>query len=348
MQMITWFLKTCLIVTAIVCFLSTASAQTSGTNVLQGKVVTPNGQQPTGPVRVRLTYNGRLMFETFTDLSGRFNFPGLQAGTYQLTAEGDGRTFETTSVEAEVSVFGRAGQTITQDIRLRAIVLKGATQPGVINAFRQDIPENARLAFEQGLKLADSGKPEEAINKFNQAVQAFPKYFDAHLQLGNLFLKTGRTAEAIAELDLAREINPNDERAYQSFGLLLMGQKNYPVAVAVFAEAERLNPTNPMNAVMKGTALIHQSANEADTAARTVLINRADQALTQALKLSDNKAKPDSLTLALFYDLKGEPERAATELETHLRKAPQAKNAEALKSEVKRLREKAQNKTTQP
>jgi len=347
MQTIISILKTSLIVSAIVCFLSTASAQNAA-NVLQGKVVTSNGLQPTSPVRVRLTYNGRLILETFTDLSGRFNFPGLQTGTYQLTAEGDGRTFETTSVMVDVSAFGRAGLTVTQDITLRPIVLKGRTQPGVINAFRQDVPENARLAFEQGLKLADSGKPEEAINKLNQAVQAFPKYFDAHLQLGNLFLKTGRTAEAIAELDLAREINPNDERAYQSFGLLLMGQKNYPVAVAVFAEAERLNPTNPMNALMKGTALIHQTATEADTAARTVLINRADQALTQALNLSDNKAKPDSLTLALFYDLKGEPERAATELESYLRKAPQAKNSEALKSEIKRLREKAQNKTTQP
>ena len=60
---------------------------------------------------------------------------------------------------------------------------------------------------------------------------------------------------------MAREINPNDERAYQSFGLLLMKQRNFAVAVAVFAEAARLNPANPMNAVMRATALIHQAAN---------------------------------------------------------------------------------------
>src|SRR5262245_45871150 len=282
MQMITSSLKACLIVSALVCFISTAAAQ-NATNVLQGRVITPNGQQPTTPVKVRLTFNGRLIYETFSDLSGRFTFPGLQPGVYRLTAEGDGRSFETTSVTAEVSAFGRAGQTITQDITLRPIVLKGITQPGVINAFRQEVPANARLPFEEGMKLADSGKPEEAIDKMRNAVQAFPKYFDAHLQLGNLLLKTGRTADAIAELDLAREINPSDERSYQSFGLLLMGQKNYPVAVAVFGEAERLNPTNPMNALMKGTALIHQTTTlaEGDTANRTELLNRADKALTQ-------------------------------------------------------------------
>jgi hypothetical protein len=79
-----------------------------------------------------------------------------------------------------------------------------------------------------------------------------------------------------------------------------------------------------------------------------VLLGRADEALTEATNLSGDKVKADSLTLALFYDLKDEPERAATELESYLRKSPQARNAEALKSEIKRLREKAQNKTTRP
>ncbi|HJT67802.1 MAG TPA: hypothetical protein VJ749_15190, partial [Pyrinomonadaceae bacterium] len=65
----------------------TALAQQGG-NVLQGRVITPSGMQPTNPVRVKLTFNGRAINETFTDLSGRFSFPGIGGGTYQLTAEG--------------------------------------------------------------------------------------------------------------------------------------------------------------------------------------------------------------------------------------------------------------------
>jgi hypothetical protein len=38
--------------------------------------------------------------------------------------------------------------------------------------------------------------------------------------------------------------------------------------------------------------------------------------------------------------LKGEPERAATELESFLRKNPQLKNVAAIQNEIKRLREK--------
>ena len=340
----------CRTLLALLLLCVTASvAQAQGSHTLQGRVIAPSGGQPTNPVKVTLTYNGRRIYETFTDLSGRFTFTALSRGTYQLTAEGDGISFETTSVTADISApFGSSSVLFTQDVQLRPLRVKPLQPAGVVSAFTQNVPVNARESFEQGLKLIDAGKGDEAIEKFQHALRIFPKYFEAHLQLGNLFLKSGRPTEAIAELDLAREINPTDERTYQSFGLLLMGQKNYGMAVAIFAEAGRLNPQNPMNALMRGIALIHHAAaiDPADTAQRSSLLARADEALAQALSQSDNKMKPDSPTLALFYEMKGEPERAATELETYLRKAPKARNAEAIKNEIKRLRDKTQ--TRQP
>lgn len=318
---------------------SFSSVSAQGGSVLEGKVVTPSGTQPTNPVRVKLTFNGRPIHETFTDLSGRFTFPGLKSGTYQLTAEGDGLTFETTAVSADIPAFGGSGQTFTQDVQLRPISHKPNTGPGVVNAFTQNVPAAARQALDAGTKLAGEGKTPEAIENMRKAIQIFPEYFDAHLQLGNVFLKTDQLQDAIAELDKAREINPNDERAYQSFGLLLMKQRNYAVAVAVFAEAARLNPENPLNAVMRATALIHQAAGSEED--RSHLLSRAEIALSQAANLSENKLKPDTMTMALFYELKGDPERAAAELESYLKKNPQLKNSAALQNEIKRLRDKA-------
>jgi hypothetical protein len=54
------------------------------------------------------------------------------------------------------------------------------------------------------------------------------------------------------------------------------------------------------------------------------------------------------MTLALFHELKGEPERAAAELESYLKKSPQLKNAEAIQNEIKRLRDKAKASKTTP
>jgi tetratricopeptide (TPR) repeat protein len=328
----------------LACF-SLASAQ----SVLSGRVLTPSGTQPTAPVRVKLTLSGRAINETFTDLSGRFSFPGVTRGTYQLTAEGDGINFETTTVYADVAAFGSAPQSFTQDIQLRPIAHKAVAQPGVVNAFKQNVPEAARQALATGVKLAAEGKTEPAIENIRNAIKIFPDYFDAHLELGNIFIKAEQFNDAIAELDLARQVNPNDERCYQSFGLLLMKQRNFAMAVAIFGEAARLNPANPMNAVMKATALIHQAAVTPESALatenRSYLLGRADLALAQAADLSENKLKPDTMTMALFYELKGEPEKAAAELESYLKKSPQMKNSAAIQDEIKRLREKAKTKT---
>lgn len=338
-------MKCALLVVLFLSSVSLASAQ----SVLSGKVVTPSGTQPTAPVRVKLTFNGRAINETFTDLSGRFSFPGLSRGTYQLTAEGDGINFETTTVYADIAAFGPAPQSFTQDIQLRPIAHKPVAQPGVVNAFKQDIPLAAEQALATGVKLAEQGKTDAAMESIRNAIKIFPDYFDAHLQLGNMFLKADQFNEAIAELDRARQVNPNDERCYQSFGLLLMKQRNFAMAVAIFAEAARLNPSNPTNAVMKATALIHQAAVAPESAPatenRSYLLGRAELAMAQAADLSANKLKPDTVTMALFYELKGEPEKAAAELESYLKKSPQMKNSEAIQNEIKRLREKAKTRT---
>lgn len=322
-----------------------ATAQ-SGGHTLQGKVVTPGGSAPTQPVKVTLTFNGRRIYETFTDLSGSFTFSGLSRGTYQLTAAGDDNTFETTSVHADVAAFGAGSQSFTQNIQLRPRPAAANPRAGVVSAFSQAVPPAARGKLERAKKKLAQGETEPARALMREAIKLFPEYFEAHLELGNALLQAGQLEEAIAELDRARQINPNDERAYQSFGLLLMRQKKYAVAVAVFAEAARLNPANAVNPLMRATALIHQASTIGPSAAsdREFLLGKAEAALNQASELSDGKLRADHLSLAMFYDMKGERARAADELEQYLRKNPDASNADAIRETMKKLREPAGQK----
>lgn len=325
--------------------LSFSIAVAQGSNSLQGRVVAPDGNPPVTPVRVSLTFNGRGIYETFTDLGGHFSFSGLSKGTYQLTAEGDGRSFVTTTTSAELSAFGTAPQLFTQDIHLRPIPGQNSPRASVVSGFSQDVPKGASENFRRAQKLAAEGKRELAMAQLQEAVKAFPQYFEAQLMIGNQLLETGRLEEAIVALDRAREVNPNDERLYQSFGLLLLKQRKYPVAVAIFGEAMRLNPTNPMNPLMKASALIYQASyvEPEKVAERNGLLNEAELALARAAELSDKKVKADSVTLAMFYEMKGQPERAADELEDYLKKNPTTGNLEALKTEITRLRSKASN-----
>jgi len=50
--------------------------------------------------------------------------------------------------------------------------------------------------------------------------------------------------------------------------------------------------------------------------------------------------------MAMFYELKGEPSRAADELEGYLKPTPGARNAEVIQKEIARLRLKSTGKTT--
>jgi Tfp pilus assembly protein PilF len=333
-----WCLRFLFVFTVIVFPVLPAFAQ--GANTLQGKVITPGGIQPITPVRVTLTFSGRPIYETFTDLSGRFSFSGVAKGMYQLTAEGDNQTFETTTVYAEVSSFGSAPRIFTQDIQLRPMQGKPVQRAAVVSAFKQDVPKAARQALERAMKMTGEGKTQEALAEMQEAIKIFPEYFDAHLALGNHFLKASRFDEAISALDRARQINPKDERVYQSFGLVLMQQKNYAMAVSVFSEATRLNPVNPLNALMKATALIHQAyaIDPSKVEDREYILKRAERALKQASELAEEKLKADHLSLAMYYEMKNDGERAADELESHLRENPNSKDAGSIREVIKRLR----------
>jgi 16S rRNA G527 N7-methylase RsmG len=71
---------------------------------------------------------------------------------------------------------------------------------------------------------------------------------------------------------------------------------------------------------------------------RDHVLKRADAAIAEVSSLSEKKLKPDHLTLAMFYEMKGELARSATELESYLQENPKTRNAEELRRLVEKLR----------
>src|SRR5262249_26313839 len=157
------------------------------------------GNSPPAPVRVNLTFNGMHIYETFTDMSGRFFFSGVSRGRYQLIAEGDGQTFETTRVEAEGPAFGGAPPVVTQNIQLR---LKPATAaappPGVTSVEEADpnLPRRAREEYQKGIKDAGDNKPESAIKHLTEAISVHPQFYSAYITLAEQYGKLNRNGDA--------------------------------------------------------------------------------------------------------------------------------------------------------
>jgi tetratricopeptide (TPR) repeat protein len=73
--------------------------------------------------------------------------------------------------------------------------------------------------YDEADKLKDAGKPEEAVAKLSEALQADPNYALAHSALAVILQKLGRHEEAIAHARRVCEIEPNDPFSFTALSV---------------------------------------------------------------------------------------------------------------------------------
>ncbi len=313
--------------------LAAAPAAAQGAHTLEGRVVLPGGTQPTSPVKVTLTLSGRRIHEAFTDLSGRFVFNGLRPGAYQLTAEGDGLTFETTTVRAELTGFGAMSQSFTQNVQLRAKAGAALPPPGTVSAeeFDPDVPERARALYRQGARSAAEGKPEQAAKQFREAADAHPTFYAAHLALGDQYAKLLRHDEALASYRKAGELKPDRAAPYVGAGVALVGQKRYEEAIRLLRGVVEVD---------KNLAAPYLSLGYAEM--MTGELRAAEEHLLRALELG--KPPVAHVYLANVYEQLGQFAKAVEHLQTYLKENPGAPQAASVRGAVEKLRAKMKDK----
>ena len=93
-----------------------------------------------------------------------------------------------------------------------------------------------------GILLAKTGRPEEAIAHYQQALQLDPNDVDTYSSLGLLLAETGRTAEALAHYRKGLEIDPKDAQSHNNLGLLLKDLGRADEALAHYQKAAEARP----------------------------------------------------------------------------------------------------------
>jgi len=99
-------------------------------------------------------------------------------------------------------------------------------------------PKLAHAYVGWGNVLYDQKKPDEAITKYQKASELDPK--DAtppYVGWGIVLYEHGKPDEAIAKFQKASELDPKYARAYYNWGIVLSEQKNYDEAIAKFQKA---------------------------------------------------------------------------------------------------------------
>jgi tetratricopeptide (TPR) repeat protein len=103
-------------------------------------------------------------------------------------------------------------------------------------------PNNPRAQNNLGLAVWQTGKVQEAIGHYEQAIRIRPDYADAHYNLGNALLQAGRLQDAISHYEQAVRIRPDYADAHYNLGVALKDQGKAPEAMAHYEQALRINP----------------------------------------------------------------------------------------------------------
>ncbi|GMR34079.1 hypothetical protein PMAYCL1PPCAC_04274, partial [Pristionchus mayeri] len=114
-----------------------------------------------------------------------------------------------------------------------------------LTLFSKDLavcPNNAKINYNLGKVLADSGAFEEAEARYREALRLHPAYESALNNLGNLLEARGRTSDAEEYLKEAIRVAPSFAAAWMNLGIAQMRAGKYNMSEASLAHSVALRP----------------------------------------------------------------------------------------------------------
>jgi len=102
--------------------------------------------------------------------------------------------------------------------------------------------DEAGRILEEGIALEGRGQHEEALKRYEAAIQLHPELARAHFNRGNLLLDKGEAPSALDAYRQAVKYKPDSAAAYYNMGNAHLFLGNTPEAIAACREAIRLKP----------------------------------------------------------------------------------------------------------
>lgn len=139
--------------------------------------------------------------------------------------------------------------------------------------------------LELGAYLARSGRLDEAIAAFREAVELEPNYPAALFNLGVSLLEKGQAPEAVDVLRRATSISPDDGMAQRSLGIALRESGKLAEALAALQRALELTPNDEL--ALRHLAWVLRESGDVDGAIeatrKTIALKPGDASLQQEL-----------------------------------------------------------------
>ena len=313
--------------------------------IITGKVVPDDGTTISDIATLQTDCRGQRHTVGHTDMKGQFSIQfgggGLQSQNSELPDATDtgssslGKSGSVSSnvndlrscqleallpgfVSQQVELASRLDGDSYVDIGRITIHRMAQVQGYVISATSAAAPGKAKKRFMKGVSLEKKGDWPAAQQKFESAVEVYPKFAEAWLELGRVQQKQGRVSDAKQSYAKALEADPKFLPPYQELIRLAVTEKNWAQLEATTATVLKLDPVSyPQYWFLNSAAQYNQ--------------RKYDLALKSAKRASEADVQHRiprleyllGLSLAQNHDYRG----AAEHIRTYLRIAPNASDA---------------------
>jgi protein O-mannosyl-transferase len=113
-----------------------------------------------------------------------------------------------------------------------------------------------------GNALLKTGRVDEAITHFEEAIRIQPNYSDAQNELGYVLLQRDQVEDAIQHLRKALELSPHHAPARNNYGMALLRQGQTDAAIEQFEASLNNDPNQPDTHSNLGAALLRKGRIE--------------------------------------------------------------------------------------
>jgi len=333
--------------------------------MLSGNVITDDGSPLPGPVFIERLCNGRVSRDGRSDFKGYFTISINAGARFQFgdpegsaeTGGGSGLNMVGTmrsrapqsasslagalaGCELRASLAGYRSSNLTiplgdlgstvGPVNVGTIVVQrmGEAQGTTVSATSLNAPKDAKKAYDKGHQAIEKGKLPEAQQDLEKAVQLYPHYAAAWLDLGWVYTQQNQLDKARNAFTQAQIADGMFVPAYVGLASLALRESQWAEAAKLSARATQLDGVGYPAALYYNSLANYRLGN----------LELAEKSARKAETLGAQHFFPQvNLLLATLLAQRQDYSEAADQLRSYLKVAPTAPNAEAVRQQLAKM-----------
>jgi Tfp pilus assembly protein PilF len=310
---------------------------------ITGKVAVEGGSTPPARVNVVLRCGSQEQARVWSNSKGEFtimlgdlNQPAdSEASRKRPTIAQAAPTLDGCEIFADSSeyispalkLFGHTAQEISQ-VGTLVLTPRSSTDGASVSVTTLAAPDKAKSAFAKGQQQARKRRWAAACDYFRKAIQVYPKYALAWLELGRAEVEQNDLVDAQQSFQQAATQDSRLMAAYSESARVALQQQQWKELADSTQRLIELSPNASADAWFLNSAANFNLGDE----------ERAEKSATRGLNLDEKHRVPQLEYLyAMIMARRGAYSAAVQHLQTYLRLSPKATDASAASSRLEEL-----------